>query len=30
MGFSEAEAKRIGLFIDPGYKIMGRLVGKKI
>jgi len=30
VGFSEAEAKRIGLFIDPGYKIMGRLVGKKI
>ena len=25
--FSEAEAKRTGVFIDPGYKIMSRLVG---
>ena len=26
--FTEAEAKNTGLFIDPGYNIMGRLVGQ--
>jgi len=26
--FTEAEAVKTGLFIDPGYNIMGRLVGK--
>ena len=26
--FTEAEAKSTGLFIDEGYKIMGRLIGK--
>jgi 2,3-bisphosphoglycerate-independent phosphoglycerate mutase len=26
--FTEAEAKRTGLFIEEGYKIMGRLVGR--
>lgn len=26
--FTEAEAKRTGLFIEKGYKIMGRLMGK--
>ena len=26
--FSEAEAERTGLFIDPGHNIMGRLIGK--
>ena len=26
--FTESEAKRTGVFIDPGYKIMKRLVGK--
>jgi 2,3-bisphosphoglycerate-independent phosphoglycerate mutase len=26
--FTEAEAKRTGVFIEDGYKIMGRLVGK--
>lgn len=26
--FTEAEAVRTGLFIDPGYNIMGRLVGR--
>ena len=25
--FTEAEAKKTGLFLDPGYNIMGRLVG---
>jgi 2,3-bisphosphoglycerate-independent phosphoglycerate mutase len=27
--FTEAEAARTGVFIDPGYKIMGRLLGNK-
>ncbi len=27
-GFTEAEAEATGLLIDPGYNIMGRLVGK--
>jgi 2,3-bisphosphoglycerate-independent phosphoglycerate mutase len=27
--FSEAEAKKTGLFIEDGYKIMGKLVGNK-
>jgi 2,3-bisphosphoglycerate-independent phosphoglycerate mutase len=26
--FTEAEAKKTGVFIDKGYKIMGRLIGK--
>jgi 2,3-bisphosphoglycerate-independent phosphoglycerate mutase len=26
--FSEAEAKRTSLFIDPGYNIIGMLLGK--
>jgi 2,3-bisphosphoglycerate-independent phosphoglycerate mutase len=26
--FTEAEAKKTGLFINKGYRIMGRLVGK--
>jgi len=26
--FTEAEAKGTGLFLEPGYKIMGRLVGE--
>ena len=26
--FTEAEAKKTGVFIEPGYKIMGRMVGR--
>lgn len=26
-GFSEAEAEKTGLFVDPGYNIMGKLIG---
>lgn len=28
--FSEAEAEKTGLFVDPGYNIMGKLVGREV